>query len=100
MRESGCARRRELPRVTYRPKILLHSNGSANDNRACVTGRKISGGARSEAGRDRRDAFLRMTKTGAKLGDRFRDHLGHRLTVAGASLMPALPDPVRWRAAA
>ncbi len=34
-------------RVLERPEILLHTNASANDLRACVIKRKISGGAMS-----------------------------------------------------
>ena len=51
-------RKAELLRVLDRPEIPLHTNGSENDIRAHVTKRKISGGTRSEAGRDRprRDA--------------------------------------------
>jgi len=37
-------------------------NGSENDIRSHVTKRKISGGTRSDAGRDCRDAFLGFAK--------------------------------------
>jgi hypothetical protein len=94
------ARKAELLRVLDRPEIPLHTNGSENDLRACVTRRKISGGTQSEAGRDCRDAFLGLAKTCAKLGVSFWDYLGHRLQVAGTSLIPALPDLVRQRATA
>jgi hypothetical protein len=93
-------RKAELLRVLDRPEIPLHTNGSENDIRACVTKRKISGGTQSEAGRDCRDAFLGLAKTCAKLGVSFWEYLGHRLRVAGASLVPALPDLVRLRATA
>ncbi len=46
----------------------LHTNGSENDIRCQVTKRKISGGTRSDTGRDCRDAFLSLAKTCAKLG--------------------------------
>jgi hypothetical protein len=94
------ARKEELLRVLDRPEIPLHTNGSENDLRACVTRRKISGGTQSEAGRDCRDAFLGLAKTCAKLGVSFWDYLGYRLQVAGTSLIPALPDLVRLRATA
>jgi hypothetical protein len=93
-------RKAELLRVLDRPEIPLHTNGSENDIRACVTKRKISGGTQSEAGRDCRDAFLGLAKTCAKLGISFWEYLGHRLRVAGTSPVPALPDLVRLRATA
>ena len=60
--------------------------------------RKISGGTRSEAGRDGRDAFLGLRQTCAKLGLSFWDYLGARLGVPGADA-PDLPDLVRLRSA-
>jgi len=54
-------------------------NGSENDIRCHVIKRKISGGTRSEAGRDARDAFLGLIKTCQKLGVSFFDYLGHRV---------------------
>ena len=94
------ARKADLLRVLDRPEIPLHTNGSENDIRACVTKRKISGGTQSEAGRDCRDAFLGLAKTCAKLGISFWAYLGHRLRVAGTALVPTLPDLVRLRAIA
>lgn len=91
-------RKAALLRVLDRPEIPLHTNGSENDLRACVTKRKISGGTQSEAGRDCRDAFLGLAKTRTKLRVSFREYLGHRLSVAGATIVPALPDLVRLRA--
>lgn len=43
--------------VLDRPESPLHTNGSENDIRCQVTRRKISGGTRSNRGRDCRDAF-------------------------------------------
>jgi len=94
------ARRTDLLRVLDRPEIPLHTNGSENDIRCQVTKRKISGGTHSTAGRDCRDAFLGLAKTCAKLGVSFWDYLGHRLSVAGATSVPALQDLVRLRAIA
>src|SRR5215203_2607024 len=51
------ANKPELLRVLDRPEIPLHTNGSENDLRAQVTRRKVSGGTRSDTGRDCRDAF-------------------------------------------
>ena len=97
----------------------LHTNGSERDLRpqafrgasaavgpgsgSCgpargVIKRKISGGTRSDQGRDCRDAFLDLLLTCAKLGVSFWDFLGHRLGVAKADA-PYLPDLVRLRSA-
>jgi hypothetical protein len=50
--------------VLARPDIPLHTNGSERDIRCHVTKRKISGGTRSDIGRDCRDAFLGLVKIG------------------------------------
>ena len=81
-----------------RPDIPLHTNRSENDIRCQVTKRKISGGTRSDAGRDARDAFLGLMKTCDKLGVSFWDYLGSRLMVADAPIIPALPNVIRQRA--
>ena len=87
----------ELLRVLERPEIPLHTNGSENDIRAQVTRRKVSGGTRSDPGRDCRDAFLGLAKTCAKLGISFWDYLGDRLGITGQDAIPYLPDLVRER---
>src|SRR3712207_9296882 len=74
-------RQRELPRVLERPDIPLHTNGSENDIRACVTKRKISGGTMSEGGRMARDVLVGLMKTCRKLGVSFFRYLGERLRV-------------------
>jgi hypothetical protein len=89
------ANKTELLRVLERPEIPLHTNGSENDLHAQVTRRKISGGTRSDAGQDRRDAFLGLRKTCQKLGLSFWADLGVRLGVADAPAIPCLPDMVR-----
>ena len=91
------ANKPELLRVLDRPEIPLHTNGSENDIRAQVTRRKVSGGTRSDTGRDCRDAFLGLAKTCAKLGLSFRDYLGARLGITGRDAIPYLPDLVRAR---
>jgi hypothetical protein len=78
------ANKAELLMVLDRPEIPLHTNGSENDIRCQVTKRKISGGTRSDAGRDCRDAFLSLMKTCQKLEISFWDYLGTRLAVPGA----------------
>ena len=84
------ANKSELLKVLDRPEIPLHTNGSENDIRCQVTKRKISGGTRSDAGRDCRDAFLGLNKTCAKLGIAFWDYLGARLAVPAAHAVPDL----------
>ena len=87
-------RKHELLRILERPEIPLHTNGSENDIRACVTKRKISGGTMSTAGRTARDVTLGLMKTCRKLGVSFFRYLGDRLRVPGAITIPPLPDLV------
>ncbi len=91
------ANRDELLVVLDRPEIPLHTNGSENDIRACVTRRKISGGTRSMAGKQARDTYLALLKTCRKLGLSFWNYLGDRLDLPDASNVPPLPDLVRQR---
>jgi hypothetical protein len=92
-------RKAELLRVLLRPEIPLHTNGSENDIRACVTKRKVSGGTMSEAGRTARDVLLGLMKTCRKLGVSFWRYLGDRLRVPGAMSVPSLPGLVRQASA-
>jgi hypothetical protein len=80
--------------VLDHPEIPLHANGSENDIRCQVTKRKISGGTRSDTGRDCRDSFLSLAKTCTKLGITFWDYLGARLDVADNPAIAYLPDLV------
>ena len=91
------ANKAELLAVLDRPEIPLHTNGSERDIRCHVTKRKVSGGTRSDVGRDCRDAFLGLAKTCAKLGIAFWDYLGSRLGVSGQPTVLPLPDLVRCR---
>jgi hypothetical protein len=93
------ANKTELLMALNRPAIPLHTNGSENDIRAQVIKRKISGGTRSEAGRDCRDAFLGLLKTCQKLGLPFWGYLGARLGASDAPAVPSLPALVRARCA-
>ena len=93
------ANKSELLKVLDRLEIPLHTNGSENDIRRRVIRRKISGGTRSDAGRDCRDAFLGLAKTCAKLGIALWDYLGARLLVPGSATIPFLPEIVSVRAA-
>jgi Transposase IS66 family len=92
------ANKSELLMVLDRPEIPLHTNGSENDIRCHVTRRKLSGGTRSDLGRDCRDAFLGLAKTCAKLKIAFWDYLGDRLAVPGAQEIPQLPEIILARA--
>jgi hypothetical protein len=49
----------ELLIVLDHPEVPLHTNGSENDMPCQVNKRHVSGGTRSDAGRDCRNAFLR-----------------------------------------
>ena len=93
------ANKHELLMVLDRPEIPLHTNGSENDVRCQVTKRKVSGGTRSDTGRDCRDAFLGLSKTCAKLVFAFWDYLGSRLAVPNQPEVPYLPAIVRHRCA-
>ncbi|MDA8051464.1 MAG: hypothetical protein M0002_15925, partial [Rhodospirillales bacterium] len=75
----------------------LHTNGSENDIRCQVTKRHVSGGTKSAAGRDCRDAFLGLAKTCARLGVAFWDYLGSRLGVSGQPAVPSLPALIHRR---
>lgn len=89
------ANKAELLAVLDRPEIPLHTNGSENDIRCHVTKRKISGGTKSDVGRDTRDALLSLMKTCAKLGIAFWHYLGDRLAIPQAPIVPYLPDLIR-----
>jgi hypothetical protein len=92
------AHKDELLVVPDHPEVPLNTNGSERDLRPQVIRRKISGGTRSDQGRDCRDAFLGLKQTCAKLGVSFWTFLGDRLGVPGVNA-PYLPDLVRQRSA-
>ena len=91
------ANKPELLMVLDRPEIPLHTNGSERDIRCQVIKSKISGGTRSEARRDCRDAFLGLMHTCAKLGIGFWDYLGDRIGIAKHADVPELADLIRCR---
>jgi Transposase IS66 family len=88
------ANKAELLMALDRPDLPLHTNGVENDIRCQVIRRKLSGGTRSDQGRDCRDAFLGLAKTCPKLGISFWDYLGARLAVTGSAAVPYLPQLV------
>jgi hypothetical protein len=87
----------DRPVDPLRGSTPLHTNGSENDIRCHVTRRKVSGGTRSDVGRNCRDAFLSLAKTCDKLGIAVWDYLGNRLKVAGHALIGPLDHYVRTR---
>jgi hypothetical protein len=82
--------------VLERPEIPLHTNGSERDIRDYVKKRKVSGGTRSEVGRQCRDTFISMKKTCRKLGLSFWDYLNDR--IAQVDRIPFLPTIIQMRA--
>lgn len=69
----------ELLLVLKRPDIPLHNNGAENAIREYVKKRKISGGTRSDSGRQARDTFTSLKKTCRKLGVSFWQYLKDRI---------------------
>ena len=91
------ANKAELLTVLDHPDIPLNTNDSETDIRSQVTRRKISGGTRSDLGRDCRDAFLGLAKTCAKQGIAFWNYLGSRLFLPDQPSVPALSELIRCR---
>ena len=89
------ANRDELLMVLEHPHVPLNTNDAENDIRCQVVRRKISGGTKSQAGRDCRDAFLGLMKTCRKLNISFWDYLGCRLHVPNAPHVAPLPQLIR-----
>ena len=74
----------ELLLVLRRPEIPLHTNGSETDIRDFVKKRKVSGGTRSDSGRQCRDTFASLKKTCRKLGISFWKYLLDRVSLNNA----------------
>jgi hypothetical protein len=91
------ANKSELLMVLDRPEIPLHTNASENDIRCQVIKRKVSGGTRSDTGRDCRNAFLGLAKTCDKLRISFWDYLGDRLAVPARQPVALLAGIVSLR---
>ena len=87
----------DLLRVLDRPEIPLNTNTDEGQIRAFVTKRKVSGGTRSDIGRQTRDTFLGLAKTCAKLGLSFWDYLGDRFGISPGTI-PPLANIIRQRA--
>lgn len=88
--------RDELLLVLDCPNIPLHTNGSETDIRDYVKKKKVSGGTRSDLGRQCRDTFTSLKKTCRKLGISFWKYLHDRHSNIGD--IPPLSDLIRQRA--
>jgi hypothetical protein len=88
--------RAALLRVLDHPEVPLHNNLSEGHIRDYVKTRKISGGTRSELGRQARDTFASLKKTCRRLGVNFWAYLQDR--VRGAGQIPRLADLIRQKA--
>ena len=77
--EKLTANKPELLRVLDYPFIPLTNNGSERDIRSYVIKRKISGGTRSQIGRDGRDTFTTLCATCRKNGISFWSYLDDRI---------------------
>ena len=78
-----------------RPEVPLHTNDSERDIRDHVKKQKISGGTRSELGRQCRDTVSSLTKTCRKLGISFWNYLTDR--VSYSDHIPPLPHLLEQR---
>ena len=87
------AHRAALLRVLDQPEVPLHNNLSEGHIRDYVKKRKISGGTRSDLGRQARDTFASLKKTCRRLGVNFWAYLQDR--VRGAGQIPRLADLIR-----
>lgn len=87
----------ELLLVLERPDIPLHTNNSECDIRDHVKKRKISGGTRSDTGRQCRDTFSSLKKTCRKLGISFWAYLIDRISCSDH--IPPLPHIIGQRIA-
>lgn len=81
--------KKELLLVLHRPDIPLHANGSETDIRDFVKKRKVSGGTRSDLGKQCRDTFASLKKTCRKLGVSFWQYLLDRVSLT--KNIPPLP---------
>lgn len=90
------ASKTDLLRVLEEPTVPLHNNASESDIRCYVKMRKISGGTRSDLGRQCRDTFASVRKTCRKLGVSFWVYLTDR--VAGTGNVPRLAELIRTKA--
>lgn len=93
--ERTYAKKDELLRVLYRPETPLHNNETETDAREMVVKRKVSGGTRSEEGRECRDTFISLKRTCNKLEISFLEYLEDR--VYGLFKIPKLAQVIATR---
>ena len=89
-------KKEELLRVLQRPETPLHNNSSETDARSAKTKLKVSGGTRSDKGRQARDTWLSLKQTCRKLGLNFISFLKDR--VSEAMTISRLAEIIRQRA--
>jgi hypothetical protein len=87
----------ELLLVLDYPDVPLHTNGSEGAIRDYVKKKKVSGGTRSDLGRQCRDTFASLKKTCRKLKISFWDYLFDRISYTNS--IPQLPEMVRQQLA-
>ena len=87
----------ELLLVLDRPDVPLHTNGSEGDIRDHVKKQKVSGGTRSDLGRQCRDTFSSLKKTCRKLGISFWQYLTDRISYSDR--IPPLSELIKQRMA-
>lgn len=85
----------QLLRVLDFPEIPLHNNNAESDIREFVIRQKISGGTRSDLGRNARDTMVGLKKTCRKLGLCFWDYLLSRLR--GDQSIAPLPELIEHK---
>ena len=85
----------ELLLVLDYPDIPLHNNTSERDIREYVTVRKVSGGTRSDAGRNARDTLISLYKTCKKHSISFWAYLGDRINKKNS--IPPLSNLIRQK---
>ena len=88
-------KKENLLKALQRPTVLLHNNGSESDARSSKIKLKISGGTRSDAGKNARDTFLSLKQTCLKLGINFIAFLKDR--VRRLYVIPRLAEIIRQR---
>ena len=91
-------KKEKLLKVLERLDTPLHNNSSETDARAAVTKRKVSGGTRSNEGRDAMDTFLSLKQTCRKLGINFIFFLKDR--ISGIFEISQLAEIIRQRSEA
>jgi hypothetical protein len=88
-------KKKKLLGVLERVDSFLHNNSSETDARSAKAKLKVSGGTRSDEGRDARDTFLSLKQTCLKLGINFLEYIKDR--VQGLYKIPKLSTIIRQR---